>query len=76
MADNHTEHGEGALMAVAVFTVAWLHPTRNRALVTAMQLWRLQLPANLAAGEHTAAVTATDVDGRTFTQDLTFRVAG
>lgn len=76
MADNHTEHGEGALMAVAVFTVPWLHPTRNGALVTAMHLWRLQLPADLAAGAHTATVTATAVYGRTFTQDLTFRVAG
>jgi len=26
-----------------------------------MHLWRLQLPTDLAAGEHTATVTATDV---------------
>jgi hypothetical protein len=41
-----------------------------------MHLWRLQLPADLAAGEHTATVTATDVYGRTFTETLTFQVAG
>jgi len=41
-----------------------------------MHLWRLQLPADLAVGEHTATVTATDVYGRTFTETLTFQVAG
>ena len=41
-----------------------------------MHLWRLQLPADLAAGEHTATVTATVVYGRTFTETLTFQVAG
>ncbi|MCG2623673.1 calcineurin-like phosphoesterase family protein [Arthrobacter sp. I2-34] len=37
-------------------------------------LWRLQLPADLAVGEHTAAVTATDVHGREFTETITFEV--
>jgi hypothetical protein len=41
-----------------------------------MHLWRLQLPSDLAAGEHTATVTSTDVYGRTFTDTLTFQVAG
>jgi hypothetical protein len=39
-----------------------------------MHLWRLELPADLAAGEHTAEVTTTDVHGRTFTETLTFEV--
>jgi hypothetical protein len=39
-----------------------------------MHLWRLALPADLAAGEHTAEVTATDVHGREFTETLTFQV--
>ncbi|WP_346768945.1 calcineurin-like phosphoesterase family protein [Crystallibacter degradans] len=39
-----------------------------------MHLWRLELPAGLAVGEHTAEVTATDVHGREFTQTLTFEV--
>ncbi|WP_228386414.1 calcineurin-like phosphoesterase C-terminal domain-containing protein [Ornithinicoccus halotolerans] len=39
-----------------------------------MHLWRLPLPADLAAGEHTAEVTATDVHGRTYTETLTFEV--
>jgi C terminal of Calcineurin-like phosphoesterase/N terminal of Calcineurin-like phosphoesterase/Calcineurin-like phosphoesterase len=37
-------------------------------------LWRLQLPADLAVGEHTAEVTATDVHGREFTEEITFEV--
>jgi hypothetical protein len=40
-----------------------------------MHLWRLELPADLAVGQHTAEVTATDVHGRTFTETLTFEVA-
>ncbi|NKX55559.1 phosphoesterase [Arthrobacter sp. E918] len=40
-----------------------------------MHLWRLELPSDLAAGEHTAQVTATDVYGREFTETLTFQVA-
>ncbi|WP_407318384.1 calcineurin-like phosphoesterase family protein [Isoptericola halotolerans] len=39
-----------------------------------MHLWRLELPADLAAGEHTTEVTATDVHGREFTDTLTFQV--
>lgn len=39
-----------------------------------MHLWRLELPADLPAGEHTAGVTATDVHGRQFTETLTFEV--
>lgn len=39
-----------------------------------MHLWRLELPADLATGEHTAEVTATDVHGREFTDTLTFEV--
>jgi hypothetical protein len=39
-----------------------------------MHLWRLELPADLAAGTHTAEVTATDVHGHTFTETLTFEV--
>ncbi|WP_139005907.1 calcineurin-like phosphoesterase C-terminal domain-containing protein [Arthrobacter crystallopoietes] len=39
-----------------------------------MHLWRLELPADLAVGEHTAEVTATDVHGREFTETLTFQV--
>ncbi|PRZ05719.1 calcineurin-like phosphoesterase family protein [Isoptericola sp. CG 20/1183] len=41
-----------------------------------MHLWRLELPADLAVGEHTAEVTATDVHGRQFTDTLTFEVTG
>ncbi|WP_104138498.1 calcineurin-like phosphoesterase family protein [Arthrobacter sp. ZGTC131] len=37
-------------------------------------LWRLELPANLAVGEHTATVTATDVHDREFTETITFEV--
>ncbi|WP_230684761.1 calcineurin-like phosphoesterase C-terminal domain-containing protein [Cellulomonas sp. JZ18] len=39
-------------------------------------LWRLELPADLAAGEHTATVTATDAHGRRYTDTLTFTVSG
>lgn len=39
-----------------------------------MHLWRLELPADLAAGEHTATVTSTDIYGRQFTETLTFQV--
>ncbi|WP_232212947.1 calcineurin-like phosphoesterase C-terminal domain-containing protein [Saccharomonospora saliphila] len=39
-----------------------------------MHLWRLRLPADLAVGEHTAEVTATDVHGREYTETLTFQV--
>ena len=39
-----------------------------------MHLWRLELPADLAAGKHTAEVAATDVHGREFTETLTFEV--
>jgi 3',5'-cyclic AMP phosphodiesterase CpdA len=39
-----------------------------------MHLWRLQLPSDLAVGEHTAEVTATDVHGQEFTETLTFEV--
>jgi hypothetical protein len=39
-----------------------------------MHLWQLELPEDLAAGEHTAEVTATDVHGREFTETLTFEV--
>lgn len=41
-----------------------------------MHLWRLELPADLAVGTHTAEVTATDVHGREFTQELSFEVTG
>lgn len=41
-----------------------------------MQLWHLELPADLAIGTHTAEVTATDVQGRQFTDTLTFEVTG
>lgn len=37
-------------------------------------LWRLKLPSNLATGEHTATVTATDVHGQQFTETITFDV--
>jgi calcineurin-like phosphoesterase family protein len=39
-----------------------------------MHLWRFELPTDLAAGTHTAEVTATDVHGREFTDSLTFEV--
>ncbi len=39
-------------------------------------IWRLPLPADLEAGEHTAQVTATDVHGREYTETLTFTVDG
>lgn len=39
-----------------------------------MHLWRLELPTDLAAGEHTATVTGTDVHGREVTRTLTFEV--
>ena len=40
-----------------------------------MHLWRFELPADVAVGEHTAEVSATDVHGRAFTDTLTFQVA-
>lgn len=39
-----------------------------------MHLWRFDLPADLAAGRHTAEVTATDAYGRAFTDTLAFEV--
>ena len=40
----------------------------------ASHIWRLPLPADLAVGEHSAEVTATDVHGRAFTETFTFEV--
>ncbi|NBE94466.1 phosphoesterase [Nonomuraea sp. KC401] len=40
-----------------------------------MHLWRFELPADLAEGEHRARVTATDSYGRKFTDELRFTVA-
>ncbi len=37
-------------------------------------LWRLPLPEDLAAGSHTATVTATDQHGRTYQDTLVFEV--
>lgn len=39
-----------------------------------MHVWRVELPADLEPGEHTAEVVATDVHGREFTETLTFEV--
>ena len=39
-----------------------------------MHLWRLELPADLAAGEHTATVTSTDRDGTVSTGTIDFTV--
>lgn len=39
-----------------------------------MHLWRLPLPADLAAGEHSAEVTVTDLNGERHTETLTFTV--
>ncbi|MEG2713770.1 MAG: calcineurin-like phosphoesterase family protein [Glutamicibacter sp.] len=39
-------------------------------------LWRLELPDDLSVGAHTATVTATDVHGRSFTEELDFTVIG
>lgn len=39
-----------------------------------MHLWRLELPADLSVGMHTAEVTATDVHGRSYTETLKFEV--
>ncbi len=39
-----------------------------------MHLWRLELSADLAPGEHTAEFTATDMHGREFTETLAFQV--
>ncbi|GAA8844795.1 calcineurin-like phosphoesterase family protein [Helicobacter pylori] len=39
-----------------------------------MHLWRLELPADLAAGEHTAKVTSTDRTGRVSTETIEFTV--
>ncbi|AGF72439.1 calcineurin-like phosphoesterase C-terminal domain-containing protein [Corynebacterium halotolerans] len=41
----------------------------------AAHIWRLPLPADLGAGEHTAEVTATDVHGHEYTETLTFTVS-
>ncbi|WP_235686942.1 calcineurin-like phosphoesterase C-terminal domain-containing protein [Tomitella gaofuii] len=37
-------------------------------------LWRVALPEDLAAGEHTAEITATDQYGREYTESFTFTV--
>ena len=37
-------------------------------------LWRLELPDDLSVGEHTATATATDVHGRSYTEQLEFTV--
>ena len=39
-----------------------------------MHLWRLELPTDLAAGEHTATVTSTDPAGRVSTETIDFTV--
>jgi len=39
-----------------------------------MHLWRLELPADLSVGTHTAEVEATDVYGRTYRETITFEV--
>lgn len=38
-------------------------------------LWRLELPDDLSAGAHSASVTATDVHGRSYTEELEFKVS-
>ncbi|MGV8091195.1 MAG: calcineurin-like phosphoesterase C-terminal domain-containing protein [Mangrovibacterium sp.] len=38
-------------------------------------LWRIGIPANLEAGEHTIEVKARDMFGQTFTQTKTYRIA-
>ncbi|MGO2809779.1 MAG: calcineurin-like phosphoesterase C-terminal domain-containing protein, partial [Glutamicibacter arilaitensis] len=38
-------------------------------------LWRLELPDDLSAGAHSASVTATDVHGRSYTEELEFQVS-
>jgi hypothetical protein len=60
----------------------WSDPTANLETLPhggglverTMHLWRLELPSDLAVGEHTAEVIATDVHGREFTESLTFEV--
>ncbi|PJJ45848.1 calcineurin-like phosphoesterase family protein [Glutamicibacter mysorens] len=37
-------------------------------------LWRMELPDDLSVGEHTATATATDVHGRSYTEQLEFTV--
>ena len=39
-----------------------------------MHLWRLPLPSDLAAGEHTAEVTVTDLNGERHTESIDFTV--
>ncbi|GAC1377399.1 MAG: hypothetical protein NVSMB43_18560 [Pseudarthrobacter sp.] len=76
---THQMQGEGQLVGAAYSDpVAVQEQLVNGGSLAdrSMHLWRLQLPNDLAAGEHTATVTATDVYGRTFTETLTFRVAG
>lgn len=41
---------------------------------TCTHLWTAPLPENLGIGEHTIQVRATDVFGRTFTQNSTYRI--
>ena len=41
---------------------------------SSMHIWRSALPADLAAGEHTATVTSTDRDGTVSTETIEFTV--
>jgi Predicted phosphohydrolases len=43
--------------------------------VNSTHLWRGNIPANLPVGEHRIEVRATDMFGRTFTQQSTYRLA-
>ncbi|WP_153394102.1 calcineurin-like phosphoesterase C-terminal domain-containing protein [Ornithinicoccus halotolerans] len=79
VAAERTQPMEGEAVRVGA---EWSDPVANQETLPhgggvvdrTMHLWRLPLPADLAVGEHTAEVTATDVHGRTYTETLTFEV--
>lgn len=70
-------NGEGVLIGAE-----WSDPVANQETFVfggglvdrSMHLWRLGLPEDLAVGEHTAEITATDVHGRQYTDTVTFEV--
>src|SRR5690606_36847968 len=43
--------------------------------VNSTHLWRGDIPTNLSAGEHSIEIHATDMFGRTFTQQSSYRLA-
>lgn len=76
---DHTQPANGEALNVGwefTETVSGTHNLVSDAALTraSSHLWRLALPADLEAGAHTAAITATDRYGQQYTETIDFTV--